>query len=195
MELVIAVILGVILLMKVGADKAAVKHTRDAYDKTQQKIAAWKRTVTDCDLEQQLKSYMQNPENKERVLQEITPVYAQILAGKQLVELFPKERWCKAKPGWSPEYHEKVQCELCMRNEENALRILMAKRGKILEYDADKSAAYYPGVKTSGISADTPLTAYVLIWCAGELEKHGVQNRFVVPSIGTYGAGNIHWEL
>ena len=82
-----------------------------------------------------------------------------------------------------------------MRNEENALRILMAKRGKILDYDADKSVAYCPGVITSGISADTPLTAYVLIWCAGELEKHGVQNRFVVPSIGTYGAGNIHWEL
>ena len=73
MELVIAVILGVILLMKVGADKAAVKHTRDAYDETQQKIAAWKRTVTDRNLEQQLRSYMQNPENKERVLQEITP--------------------------------------------------------------------------------------------------------------------------
>lgn len=195
MELVIAVILGVILLIKFGSDKAAVKNTRDEYDKKQQKISEWKSVVTDRSLEQRLKNFIQSQENKEQVSKEVAPVYESIFSGKQLSELFPKERWCKPKVGWSPEYHEQVQKEMCMKNSENALRIMMAKRGKILDYDADRSASYSPSVMSSGISADSPLTAYVLIWCAKAVEEHGVPNKFVVPSIGKYGAGNIHWEL
>ena len=195
MELVIAVILGVILLVKFGSDKSAVKNTRDEYDKKQQKISEWKSVVTDRSLEQRLKSFIQSPENKEQVSKEVAPVYEGIFSGKQLSELFPKERWCKPKAGWSPEYHEQVQKEMCMKNSENALRIMMAKHGKILDYDADRSASYSPSVMSSGISADSPLTAYVLIWCAKAVEEHGVPNIFVVPSIGKYGAGNIHWEL
>ena len=195
MELVIAVILGVILLIKFGSDKSAVKNTRDEYDKKQQKISEWKSVVTDRSLEQRLKNFIQSQENKEQVSKEVAPVYESIFSGKQLSELFPKERWCKLKVGWSPEYHEQVQKEMCMKNSENALRIMMAKRGKILDYDADRSASYSPSVMSSGISADSPLTAYVLIWCAKAVEEHGVPNKFVVPSIGKYGAGNIHWEL
>lgn len=151
--------------------------------------------VTDRSLEQRLKNFIQSQENKEQVSKEVAPVYESIFSGKQLSELFPKERWCKPKAGWSPEYHEQVQKEMCMKNSENALRIMMAKRGKILDYDADRSASYSPSVMSSGISADSPLTAYVLIWCAKAVEEHGVPNKFVVPSIGKYGAGNIHWEL
>lgn len=195
MELVIAVILGVILLIKFGSDKSAVKNTRDEYDKKQQKISEWKSVVTDRSLEQRLKNFIQSQENKEQVSKEVAPVYESIFSGKQLSELFPKERWCKPKVGWSSEYHEQVQKEMCMKNSENALRIMMAKRGKILDYDADRSASYSPSVMSSGISADSPLTAYVLIWCAKAVEEHGVPNKFVVPSIGKYGAGNIHWEL
>lgn len=195
MELVIAVILGVILLIKFGSDKSAVKNTRDEYDKKQQKISEWKSVVTDRSLEQRLKNFIQSQENKEQVSKEVAPVYESIFSGKQLSELFPKECWCKPKVGWSPEYHEQVQKEMCMKNSENALRIMMAKRGKILDYDADRSASYSPSVMSSGISADSPLTAYVLIWCAKAVEEHGVPNKFVVPSIGKYGAGNIHWEL
>ena len=180
MELVIAVILGVILLIKFGSDKSAVKNTRDEYDKKQQKISEWKSVVTDCSLEQRLKNYIQNPENKEQVSKEVAPVYESIFSGKQLSELFPKERWCKPKAGWSPEYHEQVQKEMCMKNSENALRIMMAKRGKILDYDADRSASYSPSVMSSGISADSPLTAYVLIWCAKAVEEHGVPNKFEI---------------
>ena len=195
MELVIAVILGVILLIKFGSDKSAVKNTRDEYDKKQERISEWKSVVTDRSLEQRLKNFIQNPENEEQVSKEVAPVYESIFSGKQLRELFPKERWCKAKAEWTPEFHEQVQREMCMKNSENALRIMMAKRGKILDYDADRSASYIPSVISSGISADSPLTAYVLIWCAKELERQGIGNRFVVPSIGKYGAGGLHWEL
>ena len=90
MELVIAVILGVILLIKFGSDKNAVRNTRKAYDKKQQVISEWKSVVTDRSLEQRLKSFIHNPDNREQVSEEVAPVYEGIFAGKQLCELFPK---------------------------------------------------------------------------------------------------------
>ena len=75
MELVIAVILGVILLIKFGSDKNAVRITRKAYDKKQQVISEWKSVVTDRSLEQRLKSFIHNPDNKEQVSEEVAPVY------------------------------------------------------------------------------------------------------------------------
>ena len=89
MELVIAVILGVILLIKFGSDKSAVKNTRDEYDKKQQKISEWKSVVTDRSLEQRLKNFIQSQENKEQVSKEVAPVYESIFSGKQL-SCFPK---------------------------------------------------------------------------------------------------------
>ena len=74
MELVIAVILGVILLIKFGSDKNAVRNTRKAYDKKQQVISEWKSVVTDRSLEQRLKSFIHNPDNKEQVSEEVAPV-------------------------------------------------------------------------------------------------------------------------
>ncbi len=68
MELVIAVILGVILLVKFGSDKSAVKNTGDEYDKKQQKISEWKSVVTDRSLEQRLKSSIDNPKTKSKFL-------------------------------------------------------------------------------------------------------------------------------
>lgn len=163
--------------------------------KKQRKISEWKARVTDRNLERQLKAFIQNPENKETVSMTVSPVYDSIWRDKDFSDLFPKDRWCRRKDDWTLEYHEQVQRELCKMNTENALRIMMAKRGKILDYDADRSSSYSQNVMASGISADSPLTAYVLIWCAKELEKQGIGNRFVVPSIGKYGAGGLHWEL
>lgn len=81
MELVIAVILGVILLIKFGSDKNAVRNTRKAYDKKQQVISEWKSVVTDRSLEQRLKSFIHNPDNKAQVSEEVAPVYEGIFAG------------------------------------------------------------------------------------------------------------------
>lgn len=195
MELVIAVLLVIILFVKIGSDKEAKKSACERFDEKQRKIAEWKARVTDRNLERQLKDFIQNPEKKETVSMTVSPVYDSIWQDKNFSDLFPKDRWCRRKDDWTSEYHEQFQRELCKMNTENALRIMMAKRGKILDYDADRSSSYSQNVMSSGISADSPLTAYVLIWCAKELEKQGIGNRFVVPSIEKYGAGGLHWEL
>ncbi len=195
MELVIAVILSVVLLIKLGSDKAAARNIRNEYEKKQRQISEWKSVVTDRDLERRLKDFIQNPENEKQVSEEVAPVYESIFDGSPLCDLLPREYWCSPKAGWTPEYHESVQREVCIKNEENALRIMMARRGKILDYDADRSASYSPGVISSGISAESPLTAYVLKWCAEAIAASGVPNKFIIPSINKYGAGNIHWEL
>ena len=166
MELVIAVILVIILFVKINSDKEAKRSACERFDEKQRKISEWKARVTDRNLERQLKAFIQNPENKETVSMTVSPVYDSIWRDKDFSDLFPKDRWCRRKDDWTLEYHEQVQRD-----------------------DADRSSSYSQNVMSSGISADSPLTAYVLIWCAKELEKQGIGNRFVVPSIGKYGAG------
>ena len=196
MELIIAIILAFILIIKCCSSKSADKEATKKYNEVRATNNSWCARVTDWTLEQQLESFIQMPENRDKVLQEVNEVYEGIYANKPFGELLPREQWCKAKPGWTPAYHEEVQKELCKLNPTNALRIMMAKRGKILDYDADCSTMYSPNYCiTGGISADSPLTAYVLIWCADELNRHGINEKFVVPSIGRYGAGGLHWEI
>lgn len=194
MELIIAIILALILIAKCCSSKSADKEANKKYSEVRTSNNSWRTRVTDRALEQQLKSFIQAPENRDKVLQEVNEVYENIYASKPFGELLPREQWCKAKPGWTPAYHEEIQKEACKLNPTNALRIMMAKRGKILDYDADCSTMYSPNRIAGGIWADSSLTAYVLIWCADELNRHGVNEKFVVPSIGKYGAGGLHWE-
>ena len=194
MELIIAIILAFILIIKCCSSKSADKEAIKKYNEVRASNNSWRTRVTDRALEQQLRSFIRAPENRDKVLQEVNEVYEGIYANKPFGELLPREQWCKAKPGWTPAYHEEVQKELCKLNPTNALRIMMAKHGRVVGYDADCSTMYSPNRITGGISADSPLTAYVLIWCANELNKHGVSEKFVVPFIGRYGAGGLHWE-
>lgn len=194
MELIIAIILALILIAKCCSSKSADKEANKKYGEVRTSNNSWRTRVTDRALEQQLKSFIQTPENRDKVLLEVNEVYEGIYASKPFGELLPKEQWCKAMPGWTPAYHEETQKEACKLNPTNALRIMMAKHGKVVSYDADCSTMYSPNRITGGISADSPLTAYVLIWCADELNRHGVNEKFVVPSIGKYGAGGLHWE-
>lgn len=194
MELIIAIILALILIVKCCSSKSAGKEADRKCNEERISNNSWRARVTDRALEQQLKSFIWAPENRDKVLQEVNEVYEGIYASKPFDELLPKEQWCKAKPGWTPAYHEEIQKEACKLNPTNALRIMMAKHGKIVSYDADCSTMYSPNRITGGISADSPLTAYVLVWCANELNRHGVNEKFVVPSIGKYGAGGLHWE-
>lgn len=188
MDLIIALVLGMILFTRVMSDKTATKNAKDRFEEEQKKISEWKSLVTDFQLEQRLDRLIKDGNNKAEVRAEILPVYESIFKDKRFIDLYPKEYWCKAKAGWSPEFHEEVQKEICINNSRNALRIMMAKRGKILKFDADSSTIEW-------LSAESPLTAYILIWCAEEVQRHGAPNKFVVPSIGRYGGGGMHWDV
>ena len=146
----------------------------------------WCSMVIDRVLEEELRLFISRPENRDAVLEQVSEVYDQILDGARIDELYPRWMWCKKKKDWSHEFHEEVQKTVCKLDPTNALRIMMARQGKFPSLDAITGAARQ-------FSPNTKLEAQVLIWCADELKRHGVEGEFYVPNVLVgFGEGGEH---
>lgn len=110
------------------------------------------------------------------VLEEVSCVYDDIFQGKRVDELYPRWLWCENKRGLDNKSYEEEQIAICKLNSNNALRIMMAKRGKFPSLDAISGSS-------KRFSPQTKLEAQILIWCAEELKRHGVQEEFYVPEV------------
>lgn len=194
MELLLFLIIGGYFLLRCCAENAGSRiDDRNRRIKKAERDR-WIDSVTNKEVEQELELFISRPENRDKVLEEVAEVYDGILAGKRLDEVYPREFWCKCKKGWSWQFHERVQELICRRKDWNALRILMAKRGYLIGLDAISGAF-------KNFSASSRLEYEVIIWCANELKKHGVKEKFVAPECGLYGVcqygteSNFGWEI
>lgn len=207
MDLIIAVVLGAILFGKCASDRTKGNRRRKEVETKAQIVSAWKTKVRDLNLEYQLREFISRPENKEKVLEEVSEVYDKIFAnGRPLSELWPTKYWIKRNRKWTAEDYERLDRGVCYMFSPNALRIMMARRGKICDLDITRSSykamdskeEYFPNgqprIKSAGIFGDIPVDAYVLMWCADELKKHGVNGTFKI-NVGPYGYGNGYWDL
>ena len=126
MDLVIAVILGLILLIKVGSDKlGSVEHDR-RFNEWKERREAFDRKYVDKDLETYLGKYICDEANYSNVCNEVRTaldgieysyMWSGLLNSKQLCNV-PKSR-----------YKEEYEWMLC--NRAIALDVMLAKRGKI----------------------------------------------------------------
>lgn len=148
----------------------------------------WCSMVTDRALEEELRLFISRPENQDAVLEQVSEVYDKILDGRRIDEFYPRELWCKKKKDWSHGFHEEVQEIVCRRDSRNALRIMLAKRGRLTGIDAVN------GVSRS-ICAASKLEAEVIMWCAGELKRHGLKEMFSMPTPELYGVRGMGWEV
>lgn len=148
----------------------------------------WCSMVTDRVLEEELRQFISRPENRDAVLEQVSEVYDGILGGKCIDEFYPRELWCKKKKDWSHEFHEEVQTIVCKHDSRNALRIMLAKRGRLTGMDAVSGVS-------KGICASSKLEAAVIEWCAKELERHGLKEKFSAPVSELYGTRGMGWEV
>lgn len=185
MDLIIFLILLVIYCsLKVKDDVALVRY--DArYRQESARFDAWKKLVTNWNLERELKLFMERPENRDKLLDEVAEAYDSILEGKRLDEVYPRSYWTKPKKGWTPEYHEKVQNYVCRYNRENAMRIMLAKRGYIPTDDT-----FYSNKPTGFLITPHPLDRYVLFWCDEKLREKGAP-----LSLGHRETGGLIWKM
>lgn len=176
MVLVLFVILGAYLLIQICADNASYNKAQKQISDSRDRKERWCSTIIDRNLETELRLFINRPENRDAVLKQVSDVYDKILEGKRIDELYPRWMWCKKKKNWSDKYHEEMQELVCRLDSNNALRIMMAKRGKFPSLDAITGSA-------KQFNPDTKLEAQVLIWCADELKHHGVKEEFYVPNV------------
>lgn len=164
---------------------------------SRQVIDRWTSKVEDLYLEAQLRNFVEDPANRDKVKEEVDEVYDRIFAKNIPLEmLMPKDLWVKPKRGETAQQAEDFTRRVCRVLDKNALRIMMARRGKICQYDAEQSVLRYISKRQySGIGSHRQIDAHVLMWCAEELKKHGVNEPFLIDSIGPYGCSGMRWEL
>lgn len=190
MELVLFIILGGYLLLRVGSEKAASYAAKKQADKSRETKSTWVECITDRVLEEELRMFISRPENQSAILDQVTEVYDKILNGKRIDEFYPRELWCKKERKWSHEYHERVQTNICKLNSRNALRIMMARRGHLMRMDAVDGVCQQ-------LNSGSRLETEIIIWCACELERHGLKEKFCIlsrPTPGMFGA-KMGWEV
>lgn len=192
MALVLFIILGSILLVRIGADKAASAAADRIADGEKKTREAWIERVTNPELEAEINTYVERPENYKAVLDKVKNVYDEIMSGKRLDELYPRGRWCKAKKEWSFSHHEEVQELICRMSSRNAVRILLAMQGCLMRWDALDGSYMH-------LSSYSELETEVIEWCANRLKKDGIiLEPFSISSDvrrGLYGAEGLGWEL
>lgn len=167
----------------VGHEEASERRTEVKTRRDQ-----WCAMVTDRALEEELRLFIGRPENQDAVIECVSEVYDKILDGRRIDEFYPREMWCKKKKDWSHEFHEEVQTFVCKRDSRNALRIMMAKRGRLTGIDAVN------GVSKS-ICTASKLETEVLAWCAEELKRQGLKEEFFSPTPGLYGVRDMGWNV
>ena len=145
----------------------------------------WCSMVTDRALEEELRLFISRPENQDAVLAHVSEVYNKIFENNRIDELIPRWMWCEKKTNWSNEYHEEVQEFICRLNPTNALRIMMAKRGRLPAMDAITGSSMQ-------LSFNTKLDAEVFAWCAEELRRNGLKEQFVIPNCYSHKIG---WDI
>lgn len=126
MELVIAVILGVILLIKVGSDKSASAEYDKRVDEKKERSKAFENKYTSQELETMLRGYISSEANYNSVCNEVCAeleginydyMWSGLLNDRQLYDV-PKSQY-------------KTMYEKMLNDREIALDVLLAKRGKI----------------------------------------------------------------
>lgn len=172
MELVIALILGVIILLKVCSEKAKTSE----FDKTQsaKRVSnnSWLASVTNEELEQETTKYFEYVENENKVKK----INTDVLNTSKIIDASGGECGVMGK----------------CASIENAVMISMAQKG-FLTKELAETAIYGVNGKTLGTlyAGDT----YTVLWCANELKKKGVAGDLYAHFVDSRGSRGMQWRI
>lgn len=133
MELILFLLLGGVLFTRVGVDKSETKKANQAANQRMDwhrvRIEEWRELVADKALEEDLADFIANPANYEDVWAEVQDAFLQMSSRKSSARilLFPfmVNQLCGIT------YTKKQQEKIATSNQQDALDIMLARRGKV----------------------------------------------------------------
>ena len=171
----------VIISLGIGLTYAAIQWVREvreahAVRDRENRLRAWTDRVADREMEQELYDFIYDPHNYDAVWNEVSAAFAEI-PGKEdqpFILLTPESVAAACGKG---QYTKKQREQIASAGREEALRIMMARRGKLLYWDA------YSGIHSSGWAAPTKTqarkinlnTANLVLWMNRQLKEHGIR--------------------
>jgi hypothetical protein len=177
MALIVVLVLIFIVGVKALSEKGAEMQYNESKNKRDFERNAWLAANTDKKLEEELRKYIAHPDNYEKVVAEISPVFKSL------------EQWAK-KGDYILVLHEsymptarkaKEHHEMVSRNRKVALDILLANRGKVSTDSAWWGYRAY--LERDGYGADVlKKSQFELVkWIRDTLNKKGAHVELVCP--------------
>lgn len=154
MALLVAVFCLIFYFLRASADKAALRSVKER----KRKHDLWAAAVTDEGLERKLREFIDDPKNAQQVFEEVAAVYAVTPLCSDLSE---------------SEIRKDIRCFKSSRDN-LALRIMLARRGKVAELDTH--TIYPPDLlyKDEYRKAFRLRFEQLMIWMSEEYKRHGI---------------------
>lgn len=133
MEPILFVLFGGVLFTRIGVEKSETKEANQISNKRidwhKERIEKWRELVADKAQEEDLADFIRDPENYNEVWAEVRDAYLQMPSCKSFTRilLYP----VMVKQFASTTYTKKQRENIAASNRQNALDIMLAKRGKV----------------------------------------------------------------
>ena len=133
MELILFLLLGGVLFTRVGVDKSETKKANQAacqrLDWHRARLEGWRELVADKALEEDLADLINDPANYEDVWAEVHDAYLRMPSCKLFTRILLYSTMVKQLRGTT--YTKKQQETIAASNRQDALDIMLARRGKV----------------------------------------------------------------
>jgi len=153
-------------VIKICGEKSAVRQIDRQASAKSKRRHEWVEEVTDQDVEHSVRMFCDDPRNFQKVKAEVWPFYDRLFEKYDFLTLYPRYQWFDKRLSIR-EMEMTVRCD-----SENAVRILMAKRG----YLTDLDATFGSGLT---LSFHFRIDYEIFLLCLEELEKHGFHYKFI----------------
>lgn len=169
---------------KISAERAEVKKfdkaSEDRFLWHDQRQQAWKQQVCDRVLEENLKNFIANPQNYDKVWEEVQEAYQQMPSYRSytIILLHPymvAQYYGRGK-------YTKRQCENIAEHERRrALNIMLARRGKVRSHDTQSNSAIELLNKGDGQQSKKVWNELLELWTyvRNELRHNGVDAKLI----------------
>lgn len=165
---------------KIKAAQRDYEHNSNVYFSRKEE---WMSRVVDKELEIQLEDFISRKENYNAVWQEVSAAFAEMPwnNGRNLMCFSPDD---VIKAFGKGKFTKKERENISKNHRKEALRIMLARRGKLCYLDADI------GIANCGFSAPTTLqmrqwngnSSRFVLWINDQLKKHGIDEDLFIET-------------
>lgn len=187
MAFIVALLGGLYLLCRYAGDKAETKAIRTNYEREraehQAHIEEFESKVIDKELEADLEDFIYKPENQDKVWEEVSKAYDEMPWKPEEEKFICLNSFAVEEKFGKGVYTKKQRMEIASFYRMEALRIMLANRGKISQYGTYNGFELIRPIFTPtqrGRDRAAAESAGLVLWIQKKLKEHGVNEAVYV---------------
>lgn len=184
MELILFIILALILFVRIGSENSAAKIADKRIARSiswfRARQQAWQEQVSDRALEEDLKFFIADPRNYDKVWEEVHEAYLQMPTYKSYTTILLHEQMVLRYYGKGA-YSKKQRENIAEYERDRALNIMLAKRGKVCRNGVQDRSTLDSLGRGEGRHSKKVWDETIEFWTfiRDELRRNGVNARLI----------------